>query len=74
MMDTLSPRDRRWVLSQREQLAEAYEARDMARIRRIFSYQLTEAEDPAAVERVWQLMMRPTADPRHGPAGPADSQ
>jgi hypothetical protein len=70
-MATLSPRDRQWVLSHREQLTAAFDAGDMARIRRIFGYQLAEADDPGAVERVWQLMMRPTADPRRGPAGPS---
>jgi hypothetical protein len=71
---TLSPRDRQWVLSYHEQLAQAYEAGDMARIRRIFSHQVTEAEDPAAVKRLLQLMSRRTADPRHGQSGSAGGE
>jgi hypothetical protein len=73
-MATLSPRDRNWVLSHRPQLAEAFLAGDMARIRQIFRYQLTESEDPAAVERVWQLMTGRTADPRHGQTGSPDPE
>ena len=91
---TLSPRDRTWVLSSREQLVRIFDAAareagvepstdlsiatrgdlqsvfaalDVGRLRQIFAHQLAEADDPAAVERVWQLMMQPTADPRFDP-------
>ncbi len=48
------PRDREWLLSQREVVTTAAALGDWRQIQRTFQRQVAEAEDPAAVKRVLQ--------------------